>query len=504
MRISTSPGQSRLTAPAGGPDNDDVDGAGAASGSATTTEGAGAVSPIETTEAHRAERGRPSRWDRPPPPKDWRWWVGGLGKTLIAAGLLLLGFVAYQLWGTGIETARAQRALEQDFEEMLAAAPVVTAPAVDEPVPADPTPTTAVDDAVVDGDADTGADIGPGSTAADGSTPADQSTGTDPLQGTAVDDVDGRTADAGSSSVTDAGFDGGVAAAVPLAQQNIPELTHGDALARLQIPSIGVDDIVVAGVQPDDLKKGPGHFPETPLPGQLGNSAIAGHRTTYGQPFYDIDQLQPGDDIVVTTLNGQYIYVVSGQQIVSPDDYQVVTTTDRTVATLTLTSCHPRWTARQRIVVSALLDTRRSSPVGEALLGYDADAEPDEPDAAATSEPTLPTESVAPEAEASTDTVSERVADDAVATTTPVEPAIAEASHAEIAGAFADGWFSDPAAFPQVALWGAVLIMIWALGYLLSHRARRYWVGVAAAILPFVVVLYFFYQNVNRLLPPNL
>ena len=67
------------------------------------------------------------KFDRPAPPHDWRWWVGGLGKTLIATGLLLFGFVAYQLWGTGIETARAQNSLENEFEELLAGTPPTTA-----------------------------------------------------------------------------------------------------------------------------------------------------------------------------------------------------------------------------------------------------------------------------------------------------------------------------------------------------------------------------------------
>ena len=85
---------------------------------------------------------RVRKFDRPPPPHDWRWWVGGLGKILIATGLLMFGFVAYQLWGTGIETARAQNALENEFEELLSTAPPVTTV-----VPLDSTPTD-VDDPV--------------------------------------------------------------------------------------------------------------------------------------------------------------------------------------------------------------------------------------------------------------------------------------------------------------------------------------------------------------------
>ena len=70
----------------------------------------------------------------------------------------------------------------------------------------------------------------------------------------------------------------------------------------IQIPKIGVDKIFVEGTGREDLKKGPGHYPGTPLPGEIGNAAIAGHRTTYGQPFYDLDKLAPGDEIITQTL----------------------------------------------------------------------------------------------------------------------------------------------------------------------------------------------------------
>ena len=146
--------------------------------------------------------------------------------------------------------------------------------------------------------------------------------------------------------------------------QQIPPIAEGDPLARIEIPSIGVDDIVVAGVSVEDLRRGPGHFPETPLPGQLGNAAIAGHRTTYGQPFRNVDDLEPGDDIVLTTVAGRFVYDVTGTEIVSPDDYEVVLTTDPSVATITLTSCHPVWSARERIVVYGLLDQAASDAVG--------------------------------------------------------------------------------------------------------------------------------------------
>ena len=120
----------------------------------------------------------------------------------------------------------------------------------------------------------------------------------------------------------------------------VTEIHPGDPVARLEIDKIGVDKIVVAGTDTADLRKGPGHYPNTPLPGQLGNATIAGHRTTFGAPFYRINELVVGDEIKVTTLEGVFIYRVTEQRVVSPTDVSVIANT--TDAELTLTSCHPR------------------------------------------------------------------------------------------------------------------------------------------------------------------
>ena len=128
-------------------------------------------------------------------------------------------------------------------------------------------------------------------------------------------------------------------------------------MAHLNIPDIGVDKIVIEGVALGDLKRGPGHYPETPLPGQPGNAAIAGHRTTYGAPFNRINELDRGDEILVTTVQGAFRYEVSDQLIVSPSEVGVLD--DFGDNRLTLTACHPKYSARQRIIVVAAL-------VGEA------------------------------------------------------------------------------------------------------------------------------------------
>ena len=85
-------------------------------------------------------------------------------------------------------------------------------------------------------------------------------------------------------------------------------------MATIRIPKIGVDKAVIQGVGVPDLKKGPGHYPSTPLPGQPGNAAIAGHRTTYGAPFYRLDELAPGDKILVATKQGHFEYKVESSK----------------------------------------------------------------------------------------------------------------------------------------------------------------------------------------------
>jgi sortase A len=86
-------------------------------------------------------------------------------------------------------------------------------------------------------------------------------------------------------------------------------------VAQIRIPRVGLDDIVVNGVGVDDLRKRPGHAPATPLPGQRGNSAIAGHRTPYGAPFGNLDQLSNGDAILPRTTQGSFTYRVSAHTL---------------------------------------------------------------------------------------------------------------------------------------------------------------------------------------------
>jgi sortase A len=361
--------------------------------------------------------------------RDWRFYVGWLGRVLLTTGLLVLAFVAYQLWGTGIQAAQAQNELEEEFEAGLASTSPTTPP------------TTAPASATT---------VSPSAT----TTPPTTTTSAPP--------------------------------------PTVAPVHEGDPLARLEIPAIGVDWIVVAGVGVDDLQKGPGHYPDTPRPGQEGNVAIAGHRTTYGAPFQRINELEQGDEIVLTTFTGRFVYRVAGQRIVPPTDSSVLDPTPNPV--LTLTSCHPKYSARERIIVQALFDAGHSDgTLTVAAPGYQGTSAPD-PTTVASTAPTT----AGPDTTEASSAVVSTTAQSTVAPTT-VAP-----SRSPSADALEQGWFDDADAWPHVVLWGGALALValgaWGLGRWTGHR----WVGRLAGIVPFVVVLYFFFENVNRLLPPNL
>jgi sortase A len=138
----------------------------------------------------------------------------------------------------------------------------------------------------------------------------------------------------------------------PGSVEGLPPPVPGRAVGIIRIPDIGLDMAVVEGIAPDDLKKGPGHYPGTPLPGARGNVGIAGHRTTYARPFWALDHLDAGDRIVVDTRRGRFIYRVEWARVVAPDQVEVLDPTPR--PSLTLTTCHPKFSAAQRLVVRAV------------------------------------------------------------------------------------------------------------------------------------------------------
>jgi sortase A len=137
------------------------------------------------------------------------------------------------------------------------------------------------------------------------------------------------------------------------------EPLKGDSIARIEIPSIGVDEYVVEGTDLESLRKGPGHYPETPLPGEPGTAAIAGHRTTYGAPFRKIDQLERGQRISIDMPDGHFVYRVESTKVVDDQDLSVLDKVG--YQRLVLSACHPLYSAAQRIIVFARF-LRRTEP----------------------------------------------------------------------------------------------------------------------------------------------
>lgn len=271
--------------------------------------------------------------------------LDGVGRTMIAAGLLLLSFVAYQLWGTGFAEQRAQSTLAANFRSQRPSIPVVSG-----------------------------------------------------------------------------------------------------LVGKISIPTIGLDKFVVAGVGTDDLKRGPGLFVGSPLPGQLGNVSIAGHRTTYGAPFGRINEIKKGDRITLTTSSGSYTYISSGSpSIVPATAIEVVKTKDPTKATLTLVSCHPKWTSAKRIIVVADLD---QSIVAQPATPITGTASSDAP--------------------------------------------------------LSEGWFHDPSAWPTVLALAAALVGIFVLTKRIARHRKRRLIAYPISLIVFGPVLFVFFENLSRLLPANL
>jgi sortase A len=127
----------------------------------------------------------------------------------------------------------------------------------------------------------------------------------------------------------------------------------GDPVGRIRIPEIGLSKVIVEGTDGGSLRKGPGHYPETPLPGIRGTVAVAGHRTTYGAPFRNLDKLEEGDEVVAEMPYGRFVYDVERSQIVDPSATWVTRRVRHN--RLVLTACHPLYSAAERIVIFARL-----------------------------------------------------------------------------------------------------------------------------------------------------
>ena len=227
------------------------------------------------------------------------------GFVLISSGVLLFLFAIYQLFGTALITAQAQSSLENDLDTV--------------------TEELASDEFI-------------------------QNTFMKLETVTISEDVE-RT-ETVETEVSSSPFDDFTAEEIS-ALGNIVYKPQGEAIAQIVAPVMGLDSIVVSGTAVSDLRKGPGHYTDSAPLCSTGNAAIAGHRTTYGSPFGDIANLKFGDEIRVNTPYGNCIYTVTERFIVEPSDTWVVK--DQGDNRLTLTSCHPKYSAAQRYIVVAKL-----------------------------------------------------------------------------------------------------------------------------------------------------
>lgn len=138
------------------------------------------------------------------------------------------------------------------------------------------------------------------------------------------------------------------------------KLPTGGPFGRLAIAKIGLDSVVVKGTRTGDLQKGPGWILDSDLPGPDGNAAVSGHRTTFGRPFWALDRLEPGDPIDLYSPFRRYRYQVVRKFVVTPDRVDVIGHTDQ--PELTMTACHPFYSAQYRLVIQArLIDVRMLS-----------------------------------------------------------------------------------------------------------------------------------------------
>jgi len=267
----------------------------------------------------------------------------------------------------------------------------------------------------------------------------------------------------------------------------------GAPIGILRIPSIGLDQVVVEGVGTAQLRSGPGHYPETPLPGEAGNVAIAGHRTTYAHPFYDLSDVRPGAAIDISTTQGQFVYRATGTIVVSPSDVAVLDPIGR--ATLTLTTCNPPYSAASRLVLRATLSASRLS----TATGRRAQQNPSRPagkQVAGSKGADKAAGSVA----------GKQVAGKQVAGSTGADKAagsVAASGSADASGTGL-GATTDTGAWVSTVGWGALVAALGIGLPLLARRFTRRWPVFVAGALAFLVVLFLFFSAVSALLPASL
>ena len=431
---------------------------------------------------------------------------------------MILLFGIFQLWGTGLIEARAQQSLDNEFADLLEASSALGPAAPVAPVApptAVPTPTASAPDPAAD-------------PPAEGSQPA--------------------LAIPSATSIPTP-----VTTPEPVGELQQPDPAwlallyrdNGSAIGRIQMPAIDVDKTIVEGVRVGDLRKGPGHYPTTPLPGQAGNAAIAGHRTTYGAPFGEIDKLLPDDEIIITTIQGEFTYRVlpqgegHGHLIVAPTAVEVL---DQDFSEhpnrLTLTACHPKGSARQRIIVvaelvgvpaptyprpgqqvlpTAVLATENLEEAFDSQQTITATPAPEPTEAAAPApivesaeQPGLSPEPTPEPSEQTTSETPEPEPTEAAAAPAPVSapnddppdpmPVPDVPEREETTSSFGEGLDGDSDGLIPAILWGMAALAIWFFALFAGQRWRRL-PAYALSALPFLIVMFMAFWHIDRVLP---
>lgn len=534
------------------------------------------------------------------------------GRTIAVLGVVLLLFVVYQLWGTSLQYARAQSELRDDFSNLLSQ----TAAFRDGATGADGLSSSTETGASSEGSSgiailSSGASSGtaslssstatlsggiatlsagaatPSRLAAEASISEAQPPRTLPSTSSNAETPQEATASQSSASPANASpsettrqtllvnpstrlpredIENADLVYTPGSDEILPLLYpgSGEAVARIVIRAIKMDQIVVEGTDVDALRKGPGHYPWTPMPGQPGNASIAGHRTTYGAPFANIGNLRPGDRITVQTAQGEFVYEVLAQDsptkgylIVSPDRVDLLRDNGNNL--LTLTSCHPRFSNRQRIVVQAKLlgdpvvpmqdaNARQEAPqelVSEDLTGMtdaDVSAESNAPQTGTAAEAARVGETGTADRATEANAVSSSGLENAQQTGSAAEPEDiasqapigAEADSSEISDSgeasrdalsaasgsagstvssadgsasqsatgtsFGSGLSGERSAIPSAALWFAATAILWGAVWLAGTRWRRL-PSTAIGILPVLGCLFVAFSYLDRALP---
>lgn len=147
------------------------------------------------------------------------------------------------------------------------------------------------------------------------------------------------------------------------ADDEVPQFEEGEGFAIVHMPTIDAEVAVLEGIELSILDLGVlGHYPDTAMPGQVGNFAVAGHRTTWGRPLWDLGEMQQGDPVVVETEEGWFIYTFERQRVVFPHQTEVIAPVpdedgvEPTEAWMVLTACHPKFSAAQRLIGYAAYD----------------------------------------------------------------------------------------------------------------------------------------------------